>query len=285
VREVLTPDLLKPQYLKKIKKDDDISCGHCYHAVEAIYHKFGKFNGFTPKYLTSKDFPDGLPKGDTHWFIQNNKTGEVIDPTSQQFGKTPIPYEKGTGAGFLTKEPSKPAKTILERLGTEKVIKTPSGVVLDFANQKGIEKEGAPLDDYIAQYKYEIEYNKPERKNLGELKNITGDDPRFMVGFKTKEGNQGYITGYGTDKDIAFVDYITNLGTKDKTRGETPTPLKPSELKEIKNELQKEYGFRQFAGDRITGVRDQNRKSGEGTVEDLFTITTKPKSGVDFMKI
>jgi hypothetical protein len=283
VREVLTPDLLKPQYLKKLKKDDDISCGHCYHAVEAIYHKFGKFNGFTPKYLTSKDFPDGLPKGDTHWFIQNNKTGEIIDPTSQQFGKTPIPYEKGTGAGFLTKEPSKPAKTILERLGTEKVIKTPSGVVLDFANQKGIEEEGAPLDDYIAQYKYEIEYNNPERKNLGELKNITGDDPRFMVGFKTKEGNQGYITGYGTDKDIAFVDYITNLGTKDKTRGETPTPLKPSELKEIKNELQKEYGFRQFAGDRITGIRDKNRKSGEGTVEDLFTITTKPKSGVDFM--
>ncbi len=73
-----------------------------------------------------------------YYYHINNKTGEIIDPTSQQFGKTPIPYEKGTGAGFLTKEPSKPAKTILERLGTEKVIKTPSGVVLDFANQKGI---------------------------------------------------------------------------------------------------------------------------------------------------
>ena len=287
VREVLTPDLLKPQYLKKLKKEDDISCGHCYHAVEAIYHKFGKFNGFTPKYLTSKDFPEGLPKGDTHWFIQNNKTGEVIDPTSQQFGKTPIPYEKGTGAGFLTKEPSKPAKKILERLGTEKVIKTPSGVVLDFANQKGVEKEGAPVVDYIDQYSYDLEYNTPERKSLGNLKNTTGDDPRFLVGFETKEGNRGYVTGYGTDKDIGFVEYIANLGPKDRVRGEPVSDLKPSELKEIINELRKHYGFRQFAGDRITGVRDKKRRSEDAVDSDpkeLFAITPKPKSGVDFMK-
>ena len=285
IREVLSTDLLSPQYLAKLEKDADISCGQCYAAAEAVYHKWGKFNGFTPKYLTSKDFPEGLPKGETHWFLQNKETKEILDPTAEQFGSTPIPYEKGTGAGFLTKQPSKnKGGEILNRLGTEKVIQTPSGVVLDFANQKGIEKEGADLSDYIDQVKYDIENNFPERKNLGELKNITGDDPRFMVGFTTKEGNQGYITGYGTDKDIAFVDYITNLGTKDRPKGETPTPLKPSELKEIKIELQKEYGFRQFAGDRITGVRDQKRKSGQSNVEDLFAITPKPKSGVDFMK-
>ncbi len=292
VREVLTPDLLKPQYLKKIKKDDDISCGHCYHAVEAIYHKFGKFNGFTPKYLTSKDFPDGLPKGDTHWFIQNNKTGEVIDPTSQQFGKTPIPYEKGTGAGFLTKEPSKPAKTILERLGTEKVIKTPSGVVLDFANQKGVEKEGADLSEYINQLNedqrlYDSNYNASVKKNLGELKNTTGDDPRFSVGFTTKDGNQGFINGYGTTKNVGFIDYIANLGPKDRVRGEPISDLKPSELKDIINELKKHYGFRQFAGERITGVRKQNvidKDDSFDKSEDLFAITPKPKSGVDFMK-
>jgi hypothetical protein len=276
IRPVLTKDLLKPQYLKKLREDSDISCGHCYHAAEAIYHKWGKFNGFTSKYLTSKDFPEGLPQGDTHWFLQNNKTGEIIDPTSQQFGDIPIPYEKGTGAGFQTKEPSKPAKDILERIGTDKVIKTPSGVVLDFANEKGIEIEGAPLDDWMSQYSYDAQDRNI--RNLGELKNITGNDPRFLVGFETKEGNRGYITGYGTKNNVGFVEYITNLGTETKVGGEAPSPLKPSELKEIKSELQKHYGFRQFAGDRITGVRKQNKDNPE-----LFAITPKPKSGVDLI--
>jgi len=104
-----------------------------------------------------------------------------------------------------------------------------------------------------------------------------------MVGFTTKEGNQGYITGYGTEKNVGFVEYFANLGTKEKASGETPSPLKPSELKEIINELKKHYGFRQFAGDRITGVRDQNRKSGQSNVEDLFAITPKPESAVDLM--
>jgi hypothetical protein len=284
IREVLSTDLLSPQYLAKLEKDSDISCGQCYAAAEALYHKWGKFNGFTPKYLKSKDFPEGLPEGDTHWFLQNNKTKEILDPTAEQFGGTPIPYEKGTGAGFQTKEPAKnKGKEVLNRLGTEKVIQTPSGVVLDFANQKGIEKEGADLSGYIDQVNYDIENNFPERKNLGELKNITGDDPRFMVGFTTKEGNQGYITGYGTEKNVGFVEYFANLGTKEKASGETPSPLKPSELKEIINELKKHYGFRQFAGDRITGVRDQNRKSGQSNVEDLFAITPKPESAVDLM--
>ena len=286
IRPVLTKDLLKPQYLKRLKEDSDISCGHCYHAAEAIYHKWGKFNGFTSKYLTSKDFPEGLPQGDTHWFLQNNKTGEIIDPTSQQFGDIPIPYEKGTGAGFQTKEPSKPAKDILERIGTDKVIKTPSGVVLDFANEKGIEIEGAELSDWLRTHNYDLEYNSPERKILGDLKNTTGNDPRFLVGFETKEGNRGYITGYGTNKNVGFVEYIANLGTETKVGGEAPSPLKPSELKEIINELRKHYGFRQFAGDRITGIRKQNRDNQDSTFDrsqDLFAITPKPKSGVDLM--
>jgi hypothetical protein len=287
IREVLSTDLLSPQYLAKLEKDADISCGQCYAAAEAVYHKWGKFNGFTPKYLTSKDFPEGLPKGDTHWFLQNKETKEIIDPTAEQFGSTPIPYEKATGAGFLTKQPSKnKGGEILNRLGTEKVIQTPSGVILDFANQKGVEKEGADLSDYVNQLNYDLEYNAPERKVLGDLKNTTGKDPRFLVGFTTKDGNQGFVTGYGTTKNIGFVDYIANLGPKDRVRGQEISNLKPSELKEIKNELQKEYGFRQFAGERITGIRKQNVSNKDNPFdkgEDLFAITPKPKSGVDFM--
>lgn len=287
IREVLSTDLLSPQYLAKLEKDADISCGQCYAAAEAVYHKWGKFNGFTPKYLTSKDFPEGLPKGETHWFLQNKETKEIIDPTAEQFGSTPIPYEKGTGAGFLTKQPSKnKGGEILNRLGTEKVIQTPSGVILDFANQKGVEKEGADLSDYVNQLNYDIEYNAPERKILGDLKNTTGKDPRFLVGFTTKDGNQGFVTGYGTTKNIGFVDYIANLGPKDRVRGQEISNLKPSELKEIKNEIQKHYGFRQFAGERITGIRKQNVSNKDNPFdkgEDLFAITPKPKSAVDIM--
>ena len=287
IREVLSTDLLSPQYLAKLEKDADISCGQCYAAAEAVYHKWGKFNGFTPKYLTSKDFPEGLPKGETHWFLQNKETKEIIDPTAEQFGGIPIPYEKGTGAGFLTKEPAKnKGKEVLNRLGTEKVIQTPSGVILDFANQKGIETEGAPLNDWLRTHNYDLEYNSPERKTFGDLKNTTGKDPRFLVGFTTKDGNQGYITGYGTEKNVGFVEYFANLGTKDKASGETPSPLKPSELKEIINELKKHYGFRQFAGDRITGIRKQNRDNQDSYFDrsqDLLAVTPKPKSAVDIM--
>ena len=107
-----------------------------------------------------------------------------------------------------------------------------------------------------------------------------------MVGFETKEGNRGYVSGYGTNKNVGFVEYIANLGTETKIGGEAPSPLKPSELKEIINELRKHYGFRQFAGDRITGIRKQNRDNQDSTFDrsqDLFAITPKPESAVDLM--
>jgi len=281
IREVLSTDLLSPQYVAKLEKNSDISCGQCYAAAEALYHKWGKFNGFTPAVLNSKTFPEGLEGNETHWFLKNEK-GEILDPTAEQFGNTPIPYNKGRGMGFLTKEPAKnKGKEVLNRLGTEKVIQTPSGVVIDFANQKGVETENGPLDDWLRQHNYDIKYNFPEKKDLGDVKNITGKDPRFLVGFTTKDGNQGYLYGYGTDKNIGFIEYIANVGTKDRASTETPLPLKPSELKEIKNELQKHYGFRQFAGDRITGVRRQNRDQGDNP--EIFAITPKPESAVDLM--
>ena len=287
IRKVLSTDLLSPQYLKKLEKDADISCGQCYAAAEALYHKWGKFNGFTPAVLNSKTFPEGLEGTETHWFLKNKETNEIIDPTAEQFGGIPIPYDKGKGTGFLTKEPAKnKGKEVLNRLGTEKVIQTSSGVVLDFANQKGIETEGAPLNDWLRTHNYDLEYNSPERKTFGDLKNTTGKDPRFLVGFTTRDGNQGYITGYGTEKNVGFVEYFANLGTKDKASGETPSPLKPSELKEIINELKKHYGFRQFAGDRITGIRKQNRDNQDSYFDrsqDLLAVTPKPKSAVDLI--
>ena len=52
----------------------------------------------------------------THWYLKNSITGEIIDPTVEQFiakNEKP-PYEKGKGCGFLTKLPSKRAQIILD---------------------------------------------------------------------------------------------------------------------------------------------------------------------------
>lgn len=53
----------------------------------------------------------------THWWIRNSK-GEYLDPTSEQFTHKEIelPYDKGIGAGFLTKFPSKRAQEIMKRI-------------------------------------------------------------------------------------------------------------------------------------------------------------------------
>jgi hypothetical protein len=115
IRPVLSTDLLNPQYLKKLKKDDDISCGQCYAASEAAFHMYGKENGFKSYVLNSKTFPEELDKGETHWFLKN-KEGEIIDPTAEQFGDTTIPYDKGRGTGFLTKNPSKASQQIIDRV-------------------------------------------------------------------------------------------------------------------------------------------------------------------------
>jgi GNAT superfamily N-acetyltransferase len=121
IRPVLTKDLLKPQYLKKLKDDDDISCGQCYAASEAAFHMYGKDNGFKSYVLNSKTFPEGLDEGETHWFLKN-KEGEIIDPTAEQFGGITIPYDKGKGTGFLTKNPSNAAQQIIDRINKSDVV-------------------------------------------------------------------------------------------------------------------------------------------------------------------
>lgn len=80
--------------------------GHCYVGAEALYHLLGgKKAGWTPFRMPWE--------GDMHWWIQHN-TGTVLDPTAEQFKKTPD-YTKGRGGGFLTKDPSDRAKKVMGR--------------------------------------------------------------------------------------------------------------------------------------------------------------------------
>lgn len=104
IRSVLTDDLRRAPW----KGCENPMAGHCYTASEALYHAMGgKAAGLTPMQINHEGAP--------HWFLKT-KDGGIIDPTADQF-KTPVPYEKAKGKGFLTRQPSKRARTILERAG------------------------------------------------------------------------------------------------------------------------------------------------------------------------
>lgn len=74
--------------------------------AEAFYHKLGgKKAGWKPCVVKHN--------GQTHWYLKHI-SGLILDPTATQF--IDYPYDKGKGCGFLTKKPSKRAKTILALL-------------------------------------------------------------------------------------------------------------------------------------------------------------------------
>jgi hypothetical protein len=103
VREHLSDDLRSPEF----RGHECKTTGHCYVASEAVYHSLGgKAAGYTPMQIKHE--------GTSHWFLKH-KSGDVVDPTADQF-KTPVPYEKAKGRGFLTKEPSKRAKVLMSRM-------------------------------------------------------------------------------------------------------------------------------------------------------------------------
>lgn len=102
----LTPDLLKPKYRKKKRRNR--YTGHCYVATEALFHMLGKKrSGFVPQVIRHE--------GGTHWFLKHSESGTILDLTSRQF-RIPVPYHKGRGTGFLTRKPSKRARILMRRV-------------------------------------------------------------------------------------------------------------------------------------------------------------------------
>ena len=82
--------------------------GNCYVTSEALYHLLGgKELGWKPMRM--------FHENDTHWFIKNEETGQIIDATACQFNKQPD-YDKAIGCGFLTRKPSKRAKQLMDKL-------------------------------------------------------------------------------------------------------------------------------------------------------------------------
>jgi hypothetical protein len=115
IRSSLTPDLLKGQW--KEKASGGVS-GHCYIAAEALFHLLGgKASGYLPTVLSNRTWSVGLDPGETHWFLMADD-GSVLDPTSGQFD-CEIPYSLGKRTGFLTRGPSRRARTIMERVNND----------------------------------------------------------------------------------------------------------------------------------------------------------------------
>jgi hypothetical protein len=114
IHGALDTSLLKPRYRQEVEADPDLHCthGHCYAASEALWHALGGMDSpWRP--VVAKD------EEGTHWWLTNLETGEIADPTSDQYtsrGEEP-PYHAGRRVGFLTKNPSKRAAQIIQRAG------------------------------------------------------------------------------------------------------------------------------------------------------------------------
>ena len=106
---LLKSTLARHQELKKgkYKRFGHPLAGMCYIASEALYHSTGGqevWNVYVMRH-----------NGDTHWFLRRRKDEKVFDLTAEQFDTLPD-YTTARRIGFLTKEPSKRAKIILEDL-------------------------------------------------------------------------------------------------------------------------------------------------------------------------
>ena len=108
VRKLQAPGVLTDDLRKKAYQGNPCAvAGHCYVASEALYHlKGGPKSGLHPMNVQHE--------GTQHWFLKSD-AGEIVDPTAAQF-KTPVPYDKARGRGFLTKKPSARAAEVIRRV-------------------------------------------------------------------------------------------------------------------------------------------------------------------------
>lgn len=106
----LSPDLLSSQYSKQY--NNHFTTGHCYVATEAAFHILGGYDSDWGIRLIQRKHL----QGETHWYLMNWKSSLIFDPTSEQFGHSYIPYERSTGGGFLTLQPSLRAVELIRRI-------------------------------------------------------------------------------------------------------------------------------------------------------------------------
>lgn len=82
--------------------------GNCYVTSEALFHLLG---GKAASWKAMRM----RWEGDTHWFLLNTRTQQILDATAAQFRRKPR-YSRAIGTGFLTRKPSKRAVTLIKRM-------------------------------------------------------------------------------------------------------------------------------------------------------------------------
>lgn len=110
IRGALSLDLLSGSYrLEEDERALKFACmNHCYVATEAAYHMFAKKMGYVPYVFKH-------PDGSTHWWLVQEETGDVLDPSGPQLGRRKFPYAEGRRAVFLTRRPSRRAAELIRR--------------------------------------------------------------------------------------------------------------------------------------------------------------------------
>lgn len=103
--------MVKGIYGKNIPANATKSWGCCYIATEALYHLWGKANGYTPMRV---EYKLNCRETGMHWFLEQRASGLQVDITADQFkGRVPD-YTAAIPTGFLTKQPSKRAQQIID---------------------------------------------------------------------------------------------------------------------------------------------------------------------------
>jgi hypothetical protein len=110
IRSTLGPNLVKRNYLKHRPADATPSWGCCYIATEALYHLWGKANGYTSMCLPYRVTKDMVGN---HWFLEQRTSGLQVDITADQFRGEHPNYLSAKPKGFMTKHPSKRAQNII----------------------------------------------------------------------------------------------------------------------------------------------------------------------------
>jgi hypothetical protein len=98
-RQDIKEAVLRDEWLEKNINSQIHSTGFCYSASEVIYRLTGCKENWFKKSISKEKWKYG-----GHCFLQNKKTNEILDITSDQYSELniPIPYELGVAGGFRT---------------------------------------------------------------------------------------------------------------------------------------------------------------------------------------
>lgn len=122
VRASLTPELLRRTWrdYAAAHPEQPSTTGHCYVAAEALYYLLGDERTQWQPHVVGLTLEDG--SHGTHWFLVHRRSGEVLDPTWDQFTEEErdILYATGRPAAWVSSKrgagPSKRARVVMERV-------------------------------------------------------------------------------------------------------------------------------------------------------------------------